>query len=200
LLKVSFGDAAAPLIDGTSVNWPQTLTSATGGQLGALLSLSSASGPVGALSSSLDTVASQLISSVNALHTSTPFFSGTSASTIAVAVTPSQVQTGSGSAAGGNDVALAISGLSGGTADQSYAGLVAQVGTSVQTANTQQSTAQTLVTAVNNQRESVSGVSLDQEMANLMGFQNAYQASARAMSVMDAVLQTLITQTGTVGL
>jgi flagellar hook-associated protein 1 FlgK len=200
LLKVSFGDAAAPLINGTSVNWPQTITSATGGQLGALLSLSSSSGPVGQLSSALDGVASQLISSVNALHTSTPFFSGNSASTIAVAVTPSQVQTSSSSAPGGNDVALAIAGLAGGAADQSYSALVAQVGTSVQTATNQQSTAQALVTAVNNQRESTSGVSLDQEMTNLMSYQNGYQASARAMSVMDSVLQTLINQTGTVGL
>jgi len=199
-LAVSFGDAAQPLVSGTTVTWPQTLTTATGGQLGALLNLSSSSGPVGQLSTALDGVASQLISSVNALHTSTPFFSGTNAATIAVAVTPAAVQTSSASAPGGNDVALAIAGLSGGAADQAYSALVAQVGTSVQTANTQQSTAQALVSAVGNQRESTSGVSLDQEMTNLMGFQNGYQASARAMSVMDAVLQTLINNTGTAGL
>ena len=115
-------------------------------------------------------------------------------------MTPSQVQTSSTSAPGANDVALAIAGLAGGAADQSYQALVSQVGTWCQTANTQQSNAQALVTAVNNQRQSVSGVSLDQEMTNLMTYQNGYQASARAMTVMDAVLQTLINNTGTVGL
>ena len=33
---VTFGDAAKPLVEGTSVNWPQTLTEAAGGRLGAL--------------------------------------------------------------------------------------------------------------------------------------------------------------------
>ena len=189
LLTVSFGDASTPLVNGTTVTWPQTLTSASGGQLGALLSLSSSSGPVGQLSSALDTVASQLASSVNALHTTTPFFSGNTAATIAVAVTPSQVQTSSTSAPGGNDVATAIAALAGGTASQSYAALVAQVGSAVAGANTQQTNSQALVTAVDNQRQSVSGVSLDQEMTNLMTYQRGYEASARALTTMDAMLQ-----------
>jgi flagellar hook-associated protein 1 len=200
LLSVSFGDASTPLVNGTTVTWPQTLTSASGGQLGALLSLSSPSGPVGQFSSALDTVASQLASSVNALHTATPFFSGNTAATLAVAVTPAQVQTSSTSAAGGNDVAIAIAGLAGGTADQSYAALVAQVGSAVAGANTQQTNSQALVTAVDNQRQSTSGVSLDQEMTNLMTYQRGYEASARALTTMDAMLQQLINQTGTVGL
>ena len=130
LLKVSFGDAATPLVSGTTVTWPQTLTSATGGQLGALLSLASPTGAVGQLGTSLNGVASQLISSVNALHTSTPFFSGTSASTIAVAVTAAQVQTSASAAPGGRRRAR-IAGLAGGADDQAYAALVSQVGTSV---------------------------------------------------------------------
>ena len=200
MVAVSFGDAASPLISGTTVTWPQALTSATGGQLGALLNLSSASGPVAGFASALDSVASQLASSVNALHTATPFFTGTTAATIAVAATPSSVQTSSTSAAGGNDVALAIAGLAGGAADQSYAALVASVGGAVSTANTNQTNAQALVSAVDSQRQSVSGVSLDQEMTNMMTYQRGYEASARALTTMDALLQTLITQTGTVGL
>ena len=42
------------------------------------------------------------------------------------------------------------------------------------------------------QRESVSGVSLDEEMANLIKFQYAYQASAKLFTVADELLQTLI--------
>ena len=84
-VTVNFGDASTPLVSGTTVTWPQTLTSAAGGQLGSLLNISSSTGPVGQYISSLDGVANQVISSVNALQPSSPFFTGTSASTIAVA-------------------------------------------------------------------------------------------------------------------
>jgi flagellar hook-associated protein 1 len=46
----------------------------------------------------------------------------------------------------------------------------------------------------------VSGVSLDEEMTNLIRFQRAYQASARAMSTTDEMLDILINRTGRVGL
>ena len=194
-VTVGFGDASSPLVNGTTVTWPQTLTSASGGQLGALLNLSSPTGPIGQLSSSLDSVANQVISSVNALQPSSPFFSGTSASTIAVSATASSVQTSSSSTSGA-DLAQSIGNLTGGAASQSYAALVAQVGTGVQAAESTQTTAQSVLTAVSNQRESVSGVSLDQEMTNLINFQQAYQASARVMNAMDTALNTLITTVG----
>ena len=46
----------------------------------------------------------------------------------------------------------------------------------------------------------MSGVSLDEEMTNLVRFQRGYQASARALTAMDEMLDTLITRTGRVGL
>jgi flagellar hook-associated protein 1 FlgK len=42
------------------------------------------------------------------------------------------------------------------------------------------------------QRESVSGVSLDEEMTSLMQFQKAYQASAELISTINNMLQTII--------
>jgi flagellar hook-associated protein 1 FlgK len=199
-VTVSFGGAAKPLVEGTQVNWPQALTETAGGKLGALLSLN---GPKGALTSyqnALNNVASTLASTVNALHTSTPFFSGTTAATIAVAVTAAQVQTSSTADPEGNDVALAIAGLRGGSAEQSYSALVEQVGSGVQTARNEQTNLQTTLTAINNQRQGVSGVSLDEEMTNLIAFQRGYQASARTLTAMDSMLETLIEHTGTVGL
>ncbi|MGA2013636.1 MAG: flagellar hook-associated protein FlgK [Solirubrobacteraceae bacterium] len=192
---VSFGDAATPLVNGTTVTWPQTLTSASGGQLGSLLSLSSATGPIGTLSSSLDSVAGQVISAVNALQPSSPFFSGTSASTIAVSATASSIQTSSSATSGAN-LAQSIADLQGGSADQAYAAFVGQVGNSVSAAESTQSTAQSVLTAIGNQRQSVSGVSLDEEMTNLITYQQAYEASARMMNTMDSVLNTLINNTG----
>lgn len=197
---VTFGDAAKPLVEGTTVNWPQTLTSAAGGQLGALLGLTGPGGTLSSIQGELDTVAASVAGSVNALHTSTPFFSGTTAATLAVAVKPSQVQTSSTKTAGGNDVALAIAGLRGGAADQGYSALVEQVGSSVQGAQNEQTNLQTVLTTIGNQRQSVSGVSLDEEMTNLISFQRGYQASARTLTAMDAMLETLIEHTGVVGL
>ena len=79
---VSFGNAAKPLVEGTTVNWPQALTSAAGGQLGTLLGLTEPGGALAGYQTTLDAVASSLADSVNALHTSTPFFTGTTAATI----------------------------------------------------------------------------------------------------------------------
>jgi flagellar hook-associated protein 1 FlgK len=194
-VTVNFGDAATPLVNGSTVTWPQTLTSAAGGQLGALLNLSSASGPIGQYLSSLNNVAAQVMSSVNALQPSSPFFSGTSASTIAVSATAATIQTSSSSTSGA-DLAQGIANLSKGSADQAYAAFVAQVGNGVQAAQSTQSTAQSLLTGISNQRQSVSGVSLDQEMTNLIQYQQAYQASARVMNAINTTLNSLITIAG----
>ena len=200
-IRVNFGDAATPLVDDTTVTWPQTLTS-PGGRLGALLQVAdtSASGTITGYLSDLDAVASQLISSVNSLH-GTPFFSGTSAATIGVAVTASTVQAApAGSPAGANQIALAISALRGGGADTSYANLVARIGGDSRSAQQQQTTTQALVDAADDRRQSASGVSMDEEMTNMVRFQRGYQASARVMSTIDEMLDTLINRTGRVGL
>jgi flagellar hook-associated protein 1 FlgK len=194
-VSVNFGDASSPLVSGTTVTWPQTLTTAAGGQLGSLLNISSSTGPVGQIISSLDGVANQVISSVNALQPSSPFFSGTSASTIAVSASTATVQSASSSTSG-NDLAQGIASLANGPADQSYAAFVAQVGSGVQAAQSTQSTQQAVLTAVSNQRQSVSGVSLDEEMTNLIQYQQAYQASARVMNAINSTLDTLINGVG----
>ncbi len=201
-LRVDFGGVT--LVDPSTpagYTWPQTLT-APGGKLGALLDLASPTGPALSYRSDLDAVAANLVGSVNALHSATPFFdpAGTTAATIAVAATTATVQTGSTAASGANDVAQAIAGLRGGTTDQMYQALVAKVGTESQAATVAQSTAQSLSDAVDNRRQSVAGVSLDEEMMNLMRFQRGYQASARTMTTMDQMLDTLVNRTGAVGL
>lgn len=194
---VSFGDAAKPLVEGGTVNWPQELTPAATGRLGALLGLTAPGGPLASYQEALNVVAGGIASAVNALHTSTPFFTGTTAATLQVAVTATQVQTSSTEGAGGNDVALAIAALRGGAAEQDYAALVGKVGSDVRGARDEQTNLQSTVTAIGNQRQSVSGVSLDEEMTNLISFQRGYEASARTMTAMDSMLETLIEHTGT---
>jgi flagellar hook-associated protein 1 FlgK len=202
-LKVDFGGVT--LVDPSAAGgytWPQTLSATPGGKLGALADLASPTGQPLSYLSQLDGVAADLVAKVNALHTATPFFSttGTTAATIGVVATAATVQAGSTGATGANDVAQAIAALRGGSTDQAYGALVAQVGTQVQANARAQTTAQSLVSAVDDRRQSVAGVSLDEEMTNLMRFQRGYQASARAMTTMDDMLDTLISRTGKVGL
>jgi flagellar hook-associated protein 1 FlgK len=101
---------------------------------------------------------------------------------------------------GNNEAALAVAGLRGGAAEEGYAALVEQLGSDVQDAKDEQTNLQTTVTAINDQRQAVSGVSLDEEMTNLITFQRGYQASARTMTAMDEMLDTLINHTGVAGL
>ncbi len=196
---VSFGEAAKPLVEGTKVNWPQELTASSGGRLGALLSLTAPEGALTQLQSSLDSVAHTLAATVNE-HLTTPFFSGETAATLAVAVKSSEVSASKSEAEGGNKVAQAIAALRGGAAEKDYATLVEKVGSDVQGAKNDESNMQTTVTAISDQRQSVSGVSLDEEMTNLITFQRGYQASARTLTAMSEMLETLIEHTGVVGL
>jgi len=49
-----------------------------------------------------------------------------------------------------------------------------------------------VIDQLENYRESISGVSLDEEMINLVKFQSAYEAAARLVSVVDEMLDTMI--------
>jgi flagellar hook-associated protein 1 FlgK len=64
----------------------------------------------------------------------------------------------------------------------------------------QEANAEALLKSVDDRRQGTSGVSLDEEMTNLVRFQRGYQASARAMSTLDEMLDVLINRTGRVGL
>ena len=57
----------------------------------------------------------------------------------------------------------------------------------------------TLQQAVSERRASVSSVSLDEEMTNMITFQQAYNASARMITVVDETLDKIINGMGRVG-
>ncbi len=194
-VTVGFGDAAQALVSGSTVNWPQTITGASGGTLGALISLTEAGGGIAQYSSMLDTAAAALVSEVNGVTgLQTPFFSGTSASTIAVAVSASAVSATSSSTAnpGGNDVATAEASLSGGTADQAYQSLVTSLGAGAQNAQNNARTQTALTTAIQNQQQSIEGVDISQEVTNMQQEQQAYQASAQVMNAFGAMMNALM--------
>lgn len=53
--------------------------------------------------------------------------------------------------------------------------------------------------ALNGQREEVSGVSLDEEAANMVKYQRSYQAAVRLMTTVDEMLEQMINNMGVVG-
>jgi flagellar hook-associated protein 1 FlgK len=73
-----------------------------------------------------------------------------------------------------------------------YAGLVTQLGTDTATATTGTTTQTNLATSINAQRQSVDGINVDEETQNLLQYQNAYEAAAKTMSVLETLLQTAI--------
>ncbi|MDR9749537.1 flagellar hook-associated protein FlgK [Paenibacillus taichungensis] len=112
--------------------------------------------------------------------------------------------------AGSNSLALLISNLKDlkfqspggtqtGTIDSLYSSLVGQLGVQGQEASRQTENASLLLQQVDSRRQSVSGVSLDEEMSDMIKFQHAYNASARFMTTFDEMLDKLINSTGVVG-
>ncbi len=57
----------------------------------------------------------------------------------------------------------------------------------------------TVLNGIQNSRDSISGVSLDEEAANMMVFMSAYNAASRLMTTLDEALERLINNTGMVG-
>ncbi|TCZ76841.1 flagellar hook-associated protein FlgK [Paenibacillus albiflavus] len=91
------------------------------------------------------------------------------------------------------------SGVKEGTLDDYFRATVGQLGVQSAEAGRQTKNLQTLVDYVDSRRESVSGVSMDEEMSNMIKFQHAYSAAARFMTTIDQVLDKLINSTGVVG-
>ena len=169
------------------------------------------------LRSGLDELAGLMITQVNALHrvgfnltggTGAVFFSGTTAADIdvnsAVSGDPSALQVaGASGAVGDNRVALALAqlanqpqaALSNQTFSQSYAQTVAGYGNSVAVVNGQISDQTVVEKMLLRQRDSVSGVSLDEEMTDLIKFQKAFEASAHLITTVDEMLDTILNLT-----
>ncbi len=83
----------------------------------------------------------------------------------------------------------------GGTLD----GIVSHLGVSLNGVTNSLDTQQSLLESTENQRTSISGVSLDEEAVNLIKYQQTYNACSRMITTMDELLDKLINSTGTVG-
>lgn len=77
-----------------------------------------------------------------------------------------------------------------------YAGLMAQIGVRVQSANFAADFSSAMANNLESSRTAVSGVNLDEEAAKLLQFQQAYQASAKMIQVAQGIFDTLIQSLG----
>jgi flagellar hook-associated protein 1 FlgK len=78
------------------------------------------------------------------------------------------------------------------TFDDFYHSLINEVGSEVVELGAYYNHQSDMVAYLDNYRESVSGVSLDEEMVNLVKFQSAYDASAKLISTTDELIQTVL--------
>lgn len=172
--------------------------------------------------SNLDTLAQGLIHNINALHRNgygmdgtggLEFFTGEDALTIAV--DPLIVKYPESIAAAGEpnrigDIsnALAIANLSTqpsmGTSNNVsingfFRGVVTKLGMQIQQAQASGDSSRIVVEHLNDRRQSISGVSMDEEVASLLGYEKAFQAGARIINVIDEMLDQVINRMGLVG-
>lgn len=88
-----------------------------------------------------------------------------------------------------------------GVSIQSYfQGIIGQLGVDGQQAQRLAFNSETLRNSVDFRRQSIHSVSLDEEMTNMIKFQQAYNASARMITVVDETLDKIINGMGRVGL
>ena len=166
------------------------------------------------LRSSINDLAKNLIDEVNAVHTSgfaldgttcRAFFLGSSAADIRVNQdlldNPNSLQvSGSAIARGDNRVAQALSqlgnrpiaALDGQTLGNAYNRIVGRLGEELSSVNQQLADQKVVADLLKGQRDSVSGVSIDEEMADLTRFQRGYQASAKLINTIDELMDTTL--------
>ncbi|WP_045518451.1 flagellar hook-associated protein FlgK [Neobacillus niacini] len=73
-----------------------------------------------------------------------------------------------------------------------FKGIIGQLGTDVKTAQLSAENATKMVEQVDHRRQSVSGVSIDEELTNMVRYQQAYNAAASYVSAVNDMLNTLI--------
>ncbi len=91
--------------------------------------------------------------------------------------------------------------LNGGTAsfDDYYMAMIGQLGVEGQESSQLVENRTYLMEQLVNQRAAVSGVSLDEEMTNMIKYQHAYSAAARVITAMDEMLEIIVNRLGMVG-
>ncbi len=80
-----------------------------------------------------------------------------------------------------------------------YTGFVGNLGNLGYTAKNQTENQQLMATQINNQRNTLTGVSSDEELGNMMKYQHAYNAASRVVTTVDRMIEQIVTSLGIVG-
>jgi flagellar hook-associated protein 1 FlgK len=191
------------VLDQNGTNITATLTS---GDLGGTIQARDQAIP--GLLNQLDTLANQFATAINSAqakgYTSTgaaggnffniPTTTAGSAAGISMAITgASQIASSSDGTAGSNGNLANLSAVqsaalpSGQTPADTYADIVYQVGSLTANATAESNASAASLVQLNDQLSSVSGVSVDEESANLITYQTAYEAAARVVTTVQAL-------------
>lgn len=92
----------------------------------------------------------------------------------------------------GNGMYTVVNNTDGMTLDNYFKDTVDKLGIQEQEAKRMVTNQNTLLAGITQAKDSVSGVSLDEEMANLVQFQHAYQANAKIISTVDQLLDVVV--------
>ena len=182
------------------------------GKLGALYEVVKTGGVIDDYRTQLNTLASSIITNVNTQFTAAygldglngrPLFTGTGASDMAVSTVmmddPRKIAA-SGDGTPGNNVGAKVytnmrkgAYISGQSWDDYYQSIVGGIGGETLTASSQKSSLNSLVDELKNRVDEVRGVSLDEEMANLIQFQQVYNASSRLVQTVKEMTDAVLT-------
>lgn len=190
---------------------------------GALRGLQDATAEINSQITNLDGLAAEVVSRVNGLHTAgndldgnagISFFDASVPVTAAnikinpsISVNPRLVvasaltqpgQTGTTAGAIANllsDPNSAV-GSKTGSFNSIFNSMLAETGEKVSSVKNSLETQTAIISQVTTQRESISGVSLDEEAINLLQYQKAFEAAARFLKVADEMTQTILSLAG----
>lgn len=80
------------------------------------------------------------------------------------------------------------------TLDEFYNDTVSRIGLMGQEASTMTKNQENLISSITNKKESISGVSMDEELSNMLKYQHAYQANARVLNIVDSMMDKIINE------
>jgi flagellar hook-associated protein 1 len=174
-----------------------------------------------AIQTQVDTLAAGLANAVNTVQTGGVDLNGTAgtdlftpppaggtgaAAGLSVAITnPALIAASSDGTVGSNGNAEAMYALnsqpiiSGQSPTDYYSGIVFNVGNATANATAEQNASSLVLQQLNDQRSTISGVSLDEEAANLVQYQQAYSASAQVITAINDMMYAVINMTTLTG-
>lgn len=114
----------------------------------------------------------------------------TAAATLAVSPSITAPQLAAGTATSANGIASQLAGLN---YSDAYSTIASQIGQQAASASSAGAAETQILTQAQNLRAQVSGVSLNDQAASLMQFQQGYQAAAQMITVINNITQSLLT-------